>query len=628
MALPKFRSAWRKSTSAVCAFALAVAGLVGVVTAAPAHATTAMDLAYVLNSGSGTTGVRVVDVATSTVVGTIPLNDSPTRVLTSPDRRTAYVLGYDGSVSVIDAGTSTVKHTIFSTCSGPDVATMKPDGSQLWLGCYYTGIVVIDTATATVTKTIPLGTGVSGLSFTPDGSTVYASYYVSSAGRPGIDAIDSATGAVTAKIDDENYSDGLVLSPDATTLLVAQQGSDSVAVVDTASSTVASTIPMGGTPDGGVLNPDGTAVYYCVNGTSIDVVDLASRSITRTLALPCGHPTYTDGSLAFAPDGNTLYAVLGSSGGVSVIDVPTGTVTATIKHWVALDDPVAAAAFVRAALVPTVTAVGPMEGSEAGGEVVIYGGPFSGGGGATVVSFGGVPAAGFTIDSDFRITAFAPPQTFRTVDVTVTNDNGTSAVGFGDGYTYLQAAPAISALTPNSGVSSGGTTVVITGTDMSTAKSVYFGGTAASSFTVDSPTQITAVTRAQTNGTVNVSVTNAIGVSTSVPNSQFTFFSPVPVVTAVSPTTGPTGGGSTVTITGIRFTGTFRVAFGGVAVPYTQNSDSTITAVTPAWSSTMTPAAGTSGSSQPGGTVDVTVTTDVDTSAISTADQYSYVAPA
>jgi YVTN family beta-propeller protein len=586
-----------------------------------------MDLAYVLNNGGGdgTDAVHVVDVSTSADVGTIRLGDSPTRVVASPDRRTAYVLGYGGSVSVIDAGTSRVTHTISTTCAIPDVAAMKPDGSQLWVGCYYGDIVVIDTATATVTKFISTRANVGALTFTADGSTVYASHYLSSEGPTGIDVIDSATGAVTAKIGDENYSEGLVVSPDAATLFVAQRDADSVAVVDTASNTVTSTIPLGGTPNGGILNPDGTAVYYCVNGTSIDVVDLASRSITRALALPCG----PDDSLAFAPDPNTLYAVLGRSGGVSVIDVPTGTVTGSVKpSRDGLKNPVAAAAFVRAARVPTVDGVSPYQGSEAGGKVVIYGGPFSGGGGVTAVSFGGVPAAGFTIDSDSQITAYAPPQTFRTVGVTVTNDNGTSAVGPNDTYTYLQAAPAISALTPNSGVSSGGTTVVITGTDFSTTKSVYFGGTAASSFTVDSPTQITAVTRAQTNGTVNVSVTNAIGVSTSVPASQFTFFSPVPVVTAVSPATGPTAGGSTVTITGIRFTGTFRVAFGGVAVPYTLNSDSTITVVAPAWSSMMAPAAGTPGSSQAGGAVDVTVTTDVDTSAISAADQYDYVASA
>ncbi|MFD0635835.1 IPT/TIG domain-containing protein [Catenulispora yoronensis] len=184
-------------------------------------------------------------------------------------------------------------------------------------------------------------------------------------------------------------------------------------------------------------------------------------------------------------------------------------------------------AFVRGAIAPTVTAVSPAQGPEAGhGTVVVTGGPFVGGSGATSVTFGGIPALSYTVDSDTQITAVAPPQVFRTVDVTVSNDNGTSAVGPADQYTYLEAPPTIGSLTPSSGVSSGGTTVIIRGTDLSTTQAVYFGGTAAASFTVDSDTQVTAVTRAQTNGTVNVTVTNSAGVNASVPAGQFTFFSP------------------------------------------------------------------------------------------------------
>lgn len=104
-------------------------------------------------------------------------------------------------------------------------------------------------------------------------------------------------------------------------------------------------------------------------------------------------------------------------------------------------------------------------------------------------------------------------------------------------------------------------------------------------------------------------------------------FSPVPVVTGISPSAGSRLGGDTVTITGMRFAGTFRVMFGGVAVPYTLNSDSQITVVAPPWSSLMAPAAGTT----PAGSValvDVQVTTDVDTSATGPADVFDYVAPA
>jgi hypothetical protein len=83
-----------------------------------------------------------------------------------------------------------------------------------------------------------------------------------------------------------------------------------------------------------------------------------------------------------------------------------------------------------------------------------------------------------------------------------------------------------------------------------------------------------------------------------------------PTVTGVNPNTGPTTGGTTVTITGTNLTGATAVMFGTVAATsFTVNSDTSITAVAPAESA---------------GTVDVTVTTPGGTSATSSADQYTY----
>jgi hypothetical protein len=196
--------------------------------------------------------------------------------------------------------------------------------------------------------------------------------------------------------------------------------------------------------------------------------------------------------------------------------------------------------------------------------------------------------------------------------------------------------PIVTGLSPNSGVSSGGTVVTITGTELGDTTAVYFGGTAAAAFRVDSDTQVTAVTRAQTNGTIDVTVTNSAGVVSPITEGdKFMFFSPVPVITSVSPSVGGYYGGTTVTITGIRFTGTFRVSFGGVAAAYTLDSPTQITAVTPPVSSYMT-GAGTSALTPKRGTtirpnlaftVDVRVSTDIDTSAISSADRYTYVVP-
>lgn len=82
-------------------------------------------------------------------------------------------------------------------------------------------------------------------------------------------------------------------------------------------------------------------------------------------------------------------------------------------------------------------------------------------------------------------------------------------------------------------------------------------------------------------------------------------------VTGISPTTGPSTGGTTVTITGTGFTGSTSVHFGTAAAQsFTVDNPNTIDAVSPA---------GT------GGTIaDVTVSSPDGTSATSAADQFSY----
>ena len=84
-----------------------------------------------------------------------------------------------------------------------------------------------------------------------------------------------------------------------------------------------------------------------------------------------------------------------------------------------------------------------------------------------------------------------------------------------------------------------------------------------------------------------------------------------PVVTSVNPNNGQAAGGTSVSITGIGFTGATSVHFGATAAAsFTVNSDSHITATSPSGS----------------GTVDVTVTTPAGTSTTSSADEFTYVA--
>jgi hypothetical protein len=126
-------------------------------------------------------------------------------------------------------------------------------------------------------------------------------------------------------------------------------------------------------------------------------------------------------------------------------------------------------------------------------------------------------------------------------------------------------------------------------------------------FTRNSSTQITATSPSGT-GAVDVRVTNQGGTSEDVSADNFTYF-PLPAVTSISPASGTTGGGASITITGTNFTGTTGVKFGTADATFTVDSATQITATAPA---------GT-------GDVNVTVITPGGTSTIALYGKYTYV---
>ncbi|WP_169835025.1 IPT/TIG domain-containing protein [Pandoraea oxalativorans] len=257
--------------------------------------------------------------------------------------------------------------------------------------------------------------------------------------------------------------------------------------------------------------------------------------------------------------------------------------------------------------IPTVTSVTPNQGPSAGGGLItINGTNFVAG--ATAVSFGGTPATGVNVTSSTSLTATIPGGTAGAVDVTVTTAAGTSTTSASDRYTYV-AAPTISGISPASGAAPGGTSVTITGSGFTAGASVTFDGTSATGLTFNSPTSITVTTPAHAAGLVDVVVTTAGG-SVTLPTS-FTYAS-APTVTSVAPQSGPTAGGTSVTITGTNLSGATQVTFGGTnAATYTVNSGTSITATSPSGA----------------GTVDIRVQTPGGTSAISGADRFTYVIP-
>jgi len=139
------------------------------------------------------------------------------------------------------------------------------------------------------------------------------------------------------------------------------------------------------------------------------------------------------------------------------------------------------------------------------------------------------------------------------------------------------SAPVITSISPVTGSTSGGTSVIITGTGFTGATAVTFGPSSAA-FTANSDTQITATTPSGS-GIVDVNVTTPGGFNQY--TQAFTYVSP-PTVTSVLPPTGSPLGGTSVTIIGTNLIGANAVTFGGTtATSFNIVNATAITAGTP-----------------------------------------------
>lgn len=233
----------------------------------------------------------------------------------------------------------------------------------------------------------------------------------------------------------------------------------------------------------GVTNVTGTLMSYC---------HLRGDGCTSSLVF---HPS----SVAGVPAGNSN-GILDDISGASCLSTVSGGVVPTPPSGVAISP-----------------GSGPLGGGQA---VTITGSGFAAGASVAFVElpsnnvFGGSPntkaLTGVTVVNATTITATTPSATNTgLVDVVVMNPDQQTAT-LRSGYTYSTAAPppTVTAVSPNSGPTAGGTSVTITGTGFVATPSVTFGGTAATGETFVSATTITAVAPARAAGLVNVVVTN------------------------------------------------------------------------------------------------------------------------
>ena len=231
---------------------------------------------------------------------------------------------------------------------------------------------------------------------------------------------------------------------------------------------------------------------------------------------------------------------------------------------------------------PIISMVSPASGTTSGGTTFAIAGTNLNG--ATSVTVDGVAATIVFINTTC-ITARTPAGTLGVKNVAVTTPRGTATKA--SAFTYTSPAPTITAISPTSGTTLGGTAITITGTNFTGATSVKVDGVAATSVVVLSATSITARTPAAKSttsfgniGAKSVTVTTPKGTATKA--NGFIYVA-LPTITSVSPSSGVTLGGTAFTITGTNLTGATSVKVNGVAATSVAVVSATkITAKTPA----------------------------------------------
>ena len=207
---------------------------------------------------------------------------------------------------------------------------------------------------------------------------------------------------------------------------------------------------------------------------------------------------------------------------------------------------------------------------------------------------GGLALADFTLPSIPDLSLVGITVSHAYVILTMGMPLNLQGVSNAVNVTFIINAPTVVSVTPSSGTSLGGTSVTISGTGFQAGapgpNTVTFGGVDATNVVLVDDTTLTCDAPAGPPGaSVDVQVTNLYGTGTLPAGYAY---HPLPTLTAVSPASGTSLGGTSVTLTGTGFlnnaAGTNTVTFGVGSATIVAVSDTSITCDTPAGTASAT----------------------------------------
>ena len=271
--------------------------------------------AYVGNFKDNT--VSVIDTGTGSVVATIPVVAGPHGMGVTPDGRTLYVSG-DGSseVSVVDTATDHVTGTI-SVGKTPHGMALSADGTTLMVAVYGEDkVVFIDTATQKLVAWAPVPKPHT-IAIRPDGKVAYVSSQ--EPGKFALVVLDLATRSVARSIPLEKTPRDLEFGYDGKALYFTMAGVNAVQVLDPSSDKVVAEIPTGASPHIASLFRGASVGTVVVQGPGeLTLFDPSTNGVVRSVAVGKQPHWVASG------DGKSAYVTNEGSNDVTVVDLATG----------------------------------------------------------------------------------------------------------------------------------------------------------------------------------------------------------------------------------------------------------------------------------------------------------------
>ena len=251
----------------------------------------------VLVSGFGTNQALIIDTASDRVVGHVPV-PQPHNSVIGPDGRLAYVGSQQQGATaliILDLATQTQVGQV-PLDQAPRALDLSPDGTRLYVTLAGVDAVqVLETGSKRVIGQIPVGASPHHPLFTPDGQAGL----VVSQGPGELEILDPVGQTVSHTVRVGNAPHWIATSSDGHIAYVTNEGSHDVSVVDLTSHRVTATIPVSHAPRKLVVQPDPVAPAVTQARAS------AGTSTNPTVTAQPEGQMITLGALTFADHGTT-----------------------------------------------------------------------------------------------------------------------------------------------------------------------------------------------------------------------------------------------------------------------------------------------------------------------------------